>query len=119
MTTTTDFIREMLELCEKATPGPWKHWPMLSGSENHRGYKVAADTHVAEVFPLDQDGVEGGHNAAFIAAARTVLPEALDRLERLEKVAEAGQRVVLDRTQFCDWDFDELDKALREAGYGG
>lgn len=53
------------------------------------------------------------------AVAREALPELLDRVEKLEKVAEAGQRVVLDRTQFCDWDFDELDSALREAGYGG
>lgn len=55
----------------------------------------------------------------YLDAARTALPELLDRVEKLEKVAEAGHRAILDRTQFCDGDFDELDKALRDAGYGG
>jgi hypothetical protein len=66
------------------TPGPWYSVARLSASENHKGYLVGGgepNQRVAEVIPVDEDGVEGGANARLIAAApellaacRTMLP---------------------------------------------
>jgi hypothetical protein len=59
--------------------GPWDYHTKLSGSENHRGYRVGKDAGwlVADVMPIDSDGKEGGANAAYIAAASP------DRIARL------------------------------------
>ena len=88
MTTTADFIREMRALCEKVTPEPWNiHAPFGGGdgisimvAGNPRPKEIAFlqlgfDAHVDE---------EQRKNAIFITVARTALPEALDRLEKLE-----------------------------------
>ncbi|WP_051595223.1 hypothetical protein [Dyella jiangningensis] len=64
------------------TPGPWIDVHRLSGSENHRGYRIASkpsNFYLAEVMPIDSDGIEGGANARLIAAA----PDLLSSNERL------------------------------------
>lgn len=79
MTTTTDFIREMRELCGKATPGPYM-LPL------HEDTVVAKNCQsIAEFY-----GPNRGSNRLFFNAARTALPDALDRLELLEKVRVAA-----------------------------
>lgn len=64
---------------KKHTPGPWKVSPLLSASENHRGFHIISPDgwRLAQVQPYDEDGVQGGANAQLIAAA----PELLEALE--------------------------------------
>jgi hypothetical protein len=63
------------------TKGPWDWATKLSGSENHRGFRVGKDKSwlVADVMPIDSDGKEGAANARLIAAA----PELLEALRAL------------------------------------
>jgi hypothetical protein len=69
----------------KHTPGPWVVHANLSGNESHRGYRVAPiEKHnrswlLAQVMPLDSNGIAGGANARLIAAA----PELLESLKSL------------------------------------
>jgi hypothetical protein len=77
-------------LAAKHTPGPWHFHAKLSGSENHRGYRVygpGADGWIlAEVIPVDEDGIEGGANARLIASA----PELLEALEDMVDLITEG-----------------------------
>ncbi len=63
----------------KHTPGPWTFFAILSGSENHKGFRVndEQDCWIADVSPRDADGDVGNANARLIAAA----PELLDCLK--------------------------------------
>ena len=72
----------------KHTPGPWKYWGKLSGSENSNGFSITdADLYwIADVSPRDSDGIAGESNARLIAAA----PELLESLAEL--VARFGTR---------------------------
>ena len=64
------------------TPGHLRYHARLSGSENHRGFYITDSDRriVAEVMPIDADGVEGEKLARLIAAA-TQLLEALEMYE--------------------------------------
>lgn len=56
------------------TPGPWTHYPFLSGSENHSGFGVNGNGfRLASAHPIDSDGNEGEANARLIAAAPELL----------------------------------------------
>jgi hypothetical protein len=70
----------------RASAGPWRSVAKLSGSENHKGYivRAAGGWAVADVWPLDEDGTEGGANASLIAAAP-------DLLAALTQVANTAQ----------------------------
>lgn len=63
----------------KHTPGPWAYVPMLTASENHKGYFVRAANPargfwaLATVQPGDTDGALGLANARLIAAAPDLL----------------------------------------------
>jgi hypothetical protein len=63
------------------TPGPWSYSARLSASENHHGFRIFGPDRwsLADVQPVDSDGIEGESNARLIAAA----PALLDALERL------------------------------------
>lgn len=66
--------------------GGWVYSPRLSGSENHKGYRIFGGTKgymIAEVMPIDPDGKEGDRIARMMTAAPS-LYEALAEL--LEKV---------------------------------
>jgi hypothetical protein len=80
MTIDTAALRE---LCERATPGPWEYGidPCHFDSPEVRNNRWAI------YVPTDED-------AAFIAAARTALPELLDRVEKLENVAEEASELL-------------------------
>lgn len=79
-----------------ASPGPWGVAERLSGSENHRGFRLydeASEWFFADVQPADEDGVEGRANADFIAASRqapTRLLAALRGLPTYEAVVVDG-----------------------------
>ena len=61
----------------KHTPGLWQFYALLSGSENHNGFRVTNGSqkwwNIATVNPLDSDGVEGEANARLISAAPDLL----------------------------------------------
>jgi hypothetical protein len=76
-------VREARELCEKATAGPWR-------GIRKSGYVYASDCVTArcgdfsdkELVPFN--GERWGNDAEFIAAARSLLPAACDRITSLE-----------------------------------
>ena len=70
----------------KHTPGPWQHFVKLSGSENHRGFRIltADGWALADVQPADEDGIEGEANARLIAAA----PDLLEALKRMASIID-------------------------------
>lgn len=74
------------------TPGPWQYLAKLSGSENHKGYRIVCEANgrwwIADSSPIDQDGKEGEANARLIAAA----PELLDALQAMVKVMDRGPK---------------------------
>ena len=79
-------IAELRELCEKATPGPWR-WSFVIGPSGHRTPRLANSAllqgqglrGIFRAYPAPGDA-----DAALVAAARTALPEALDEIERLQ-----------------------------------
>lgn len=78
---TTERIKELRELCDKVTPGPW--------------YEYANQGHVFSIQTLNGSGgcilPRSGYewirvdDAKFIAASRTAIPELLDEIERLQR----------------------------------
>lgn len=73
-------VEALLELCEKATPGPWTTHKM----EGHTA--VAANTLIARVFSTAFKDLENERvNAHLISAARTALPLALQHILALER----------------------------------
>lgn len=71
------------------SPVPWTVAPRLTASENHKGYRIAGGGdgfYIADVYPMDEDGAEGGANASLIAAA----PELLAALEFCHSVIREG-----------------------------
>lgn len=65
----------------KHTPGPWQYLAKLSGSENHKGFRIVCERRdgwwIADTSPIDQDGTEGEANARLIAAAPDLLAACL------------------------------------------
>jgi hypothetical protein len=84
-------IPTIKELIEGATPGPWGYYPALTSSENHRGYWVQAGegrnaSTIAQVMPLDEDGLAGAPNAQLIArCSPSVMREVVEALELSER----------------------------------
>jgi len=63
------------------TPGPWQVLTKLTGSENHKGYRIWAEGGwIGDLSPRDPDGKGGLENANLIAAA----PDMLEALEGLD-----------------------------------
>lgn len=77
------------------SPGPWVANARLSASENHKGYALLSPGFycIGDLYPIDEDGVEGGANARLIAAA----PELLAALDGLLSVyAQPDRRMCCD-----------------------
>jgi hypothetical protein len=83
MSAAIEALREAL--AAGPTPTPWNSQERLSASENHRGYSIISPGgwYVAIVQPIDTDGITGGLNAAYIAAACNAAPELLAEVDRL------------------------------------
>lgn len=85
-----DYWKQVREVCDKATAGPWKHvyvpgrrtpgWPGEPGE-----HRLVPNGHMWA--PIDAHDPDS-EDAAFIAMARTALPEALDEIDSLR----AGQQ---------------------------
>ena len=80
---TPERIAELTALCEKAAPGPWRVGPVDDTRvEDAAGNEVAqidGDYNQPDTWPQMEA------NAAFIAAARTALPELLAELTRITR----------------------------------
>lgn len=97
-------MRAARALCEAATPGPWEATELVVhpsfNAPNQPRVKVG-NCDVARMAVGGQDDVIAAtfctigkyehekRNAAFIAAARTLLPAALDEIERLKRDYES------------------------------
>ena len=82
---------ELVRLCEAATPGPWqteeRHTRNVY-SDDATGSMVAA----CKCDYTSRPVVEEEAHAAFIAAARTALPEALAEVDRLTALSSDERR---------------------------
>jgi hypothetical protein len=74
---TDEQLTKLEELCEKATPGPWR---------------ISRD---ARLFPLNLKA-----DGRFIAAARTALPELIAEVRRLRTELEISRKVL---EETCTW----------------
>lgn len=108
MKMTKERIAEARARCGAATPGPWKAYTEygFNGRERIVTGAYDVDSESEQVKPYQVAMIEGysrGHptpcaqrklDAAFIAAARTDLPDALDALEAAMAVVEAAREHV-------------------------
>lgn len=82
-----ELIQQARELCEKATPGPWKaktnSYPQCNGEP--WGWIGGVSGHIT------WSGNSGQVNAAFIAASRTLVPQLCDALEAMTARAEKAE----------------------------
>ena len=76
--TTPEQRQQWRELCEKATPGPWKHDNHAWSPWVHREHKDIRDVVQEYVFKCGSRD-----DAAFITAARSALPALLDENDAL------------------------------------
>lgn len=75
-------IAGLRALIAAATPGPWEPYGAVGGPP---GVESLDNGHtVAEMFGCDEHPPNATADAAFVAAARTALPAALDEIERLQ-----------------------------------
>lgn len=86
-----------------ATPGPWTVAPWDSPREWEAGWQIDAPG-------VDDCIVEAGHgregsicDAAFIAAARTRWPAALDEIEQLRRDLTETQNSVVELAEEIEW----------------
>lgn len=85
-----EWIREQIELCEKATPGPWmlgwpgEQWPMARRCVSNCDGKsiILAGTDRHGYYPT---GIQTEADGLFIVAARERYPKVLERLVILQK----------------------------------
>lgn len=88
--------RAVRDLCENATAGPWHL--VDTGWCRYGGYdQIEAPNGEPIAMPQDeQGGASWGedHDAAFIAAARTDLPAALNEIERLKQALTVTDELI-------------------------
>ena len=111
-------------LAEAATPGPWRHFHHATSGTNAVKHDGRTDIVAWQGFD-DSDRKEPRHaaNAEYIAACdpQTILA-LLDRLDALEKVAEAAQRALTAYDDKAHWPvrlttmMNLLDRSLARIG---
>ena len=104
---TDDEIKQARALCEAATLGPWSETESGNTIDEDR-FSYVMDANGMSVSRMAWHG-QGKRNAAFIAAARTLLPKALDEIERLKAYSKM---LADDRLRACD----VAEDAGRKAG---
>ena len=97
---TKEEIQSAKSLCEKATEGPWKYG-FGDGDESGLWSTTVFDTvreptHEKEPRMIFYGTIDAASDSAFIAAARTLLPKALDALE------EAHREIADLQTRLCN-----------------
>lgn len=87
---TPEQIKELRELCEKATPGPWEMTPTSAGyliNSGDQRITSAICYYDDEGFPTAEPCVHGSE-AQFIAAARTAMPQLIAEVKRLREALD-------------------------------
>lgn len=109
MSLTPQDIKRLKELCEKAWPAPWtaKQAEYIDGSGFAGFWKIWDADNEHDISECPTKG-----NAEFIAAARIALPALIERVEKLERVAEASRNYVYTSVVY---DKTYLLKEFREA----
>lgn len=85
-------LTELLEVCRKATPGPWERGSAYTASIMGSDGQMVADTLCAQK-RRDITGKKPNDNAAFIAALNPA--RAIQLIEALMKAVDALKRVVI------------------------
>lgn len=92
---TDDEIKAARALCEAATPGPWafmnEAYPWVAGAVDE---DIACPSTVIE---FNECGEQAHSDARFIAAARTLLPAALDALEQARRERDEARAHAAER----------------------
>jgi hypothetical protein len=94
------------DICERATAGPWREC----------GCEILIGDHWWR--PVSHLHYHNEHNATFIASARTLLPQALDRISELEQACDAHAATAnehCDRASALRQQVASLSAALEEA----
>jgi len=103
---TNEKLAELKALCEKATSGPWTISEVQGNSMNEFQVDQAIDDHWEK-------------NAAFIAAARTAMPELIVEVERLweenEKIKQDPSAVTAWKLLLIEDENKSLNTQLNEA----
>jgi hypothetical protein len=116
---TNEQIQEARKLCNEATEGPWEtdaRFPLNVYCDDSTGSIIASCEHTRAL----RENLNFKNNAQFIAASRTLLPAALDEIERLQKSIDALWLVVVEKSTCtsvrCNWDCGstECKKAFME-----
>lgn len=110
-------VGELRELDAGATPGPW--WVLSMTRVIGRGAIARVghdgiDHSTGEALPDEQIEQDEAADAALIAATRNALPAILDRLERLEAVAEAARRLRSAARQSSAYDYRRTNAAWND-----
>ena len=93
---TPERIAELRALAAQAAPGPWKIHPSKGGDPTVVCIVKRFDLSIGSVEAGSDWGVFHRKDAAFIAAARTALPEALEIIEAMQRVIDefdTGERL--------------------------
>ena len=115
--------KEIMEICEKATPEPWH---IVKNHLYHSEIKSDKRELIACIETVKEGSEE--HNAQFIALARTVLPQLAEEVIKLRAVAGVAKHfygICFDMPiDFPSagpfvWGMGDLKDALAAAGYGG
>ena|SRR3990167_2176530 len=117
---TPDEIKAARALIVAATPPPWgaKGDSVVCPSDEERDRRIEAGepVHCCVVAYCDNEDhltpTQAAANAAFIAAARTLLPDALDEIERLRSLVEAAYTEGFYAYDLCE---READQAWRDS----
>jgi hypothetical protein len=114
---TLERIAELRALAEAATPGPWTYDAVAGGTQDisadaaldAQHYRSGALARVKARVQVQKDS-SCEPNAAFIAAARTALPEALLEIERLRATIEWVRRACsFDASAYLDTEWSGGD----------
>lgn len=107
---------------EGHTPGEWLLSAKLSGSENHKGFRLHDENGywIADVMPRDEDGVEGKANGMLLAYAPELLAELRERRAQIEALMKIGAEIVKEHDagepRYLRWAIDELRTLLAIKG---
>ena len=113
---TSEELKRLEELCEKATPGPWHS---SAGSHVIQTAHVTRDVwHICDCLPLSLNHTENYYslelhaNKEFIAAARTAVPELIAEVRRLKERCEIADKAVLEVCTNSNKAFDDYKSKL-------
>jgi hypothetical protein len=108
-------LKADLELCNKATPGPWEVFPPLCGPEGQTVYQVDSGGPICDVSdPYPRGDNKPQENMMFIAQAREGWPHAIERAIKAEAEVEQLKGEI---EQLLEIAFAHIPDVMRRYGY--